>query len=369
MMNKVDNYFLSKSDKLSYIELKNKMSEYEKVGMIDIPLPIILDELMKGISNSDFQNEISMEYIINGILFNIAVDKDFRYISDYKDILKNTVKEPVKYSINLGIKHFETDIERSLIYFRAAFILDESDEFAAYNYARLLWNADCAKEDRSLFIEQSIRILERIIRHNENYPLAYFELGNINRAMGEWLKADSFYKKTLNHLEIEELREEVRNKINEIAPDVAVENAIYFINKMDYFRAIETLMDARKNSGRYDIPYYIAVAYMNRENPEMAEVFFEEAIDKGADFSTLYVDYTYTKYILGKDIEALQIANSALEKYPADIKLRYNRAIIYISLKKYDKANEDFNFILEYQDLSDELFNQIMIIKENLKEE
>ena len=69
---------------------------------------------------------------------------------------------------------------------------------------------------------------------------------------------------------------------------------------------------------------------------------------------------------MGKIEEALVIASEALDKYPADIKIRYNRAMIYIELNQIQKANEDFDFILEYQDLSDELFNQIMIIKENI---
>ena len=93
---------------------------------------------------------------------------------------------------------------------------------------------------------------------------------------------------------------------------------------------------------------------------------FEESLEKGADFSTLYTDLVYVKYLLNKEYEAIQIANEAVEKYPSDIKLRYNRAVILISLNQNKKAIEDLDFILEYQDLSDEMFNQIMKIKESI---
>lgn len=368
-MDKIDKYFLSNADKLSYIELKNELKEYKKIGIHNIPLPIILQDLMFGITNNKFNNEISINYIIDGILFNISIDKDFRYINEYKEILKKTVPNYIQYSVNKGIKALEQDLNRAIMFFRAAFILDERNEFAAYNYARVLWNLEVLKDDLPLFVEKSIRILERIIKYNDKYSLAYYELGNINASMGKWIKADSFYRKSLENLEIDEVKEEIRNKIQEISPDVAVENAIYYINRMYYTKAIEFLIEARKNSTRYDIPYYIGISYMNQEKPEIAEKYFEEAIAKGADFSTLYVDYTYIKYILNKEVEALQIVNEALEKYPTDIKLRYNRAIIYIALNKTDKAEEDFQFILEYQDLSDELYNQIMIIRQNLRRE
>ncbi|MGF0040497.1 tetratricopeptide repeat protein [Peptoniphilaceae bacterium SGI.131] len=364
-MDRIEKYFIAKADKLSYIELKNKKSDYRDLGIEDIPLPIIVDDLMDGISKQDFSNKLELKYIVDGMLYNLAIDKDFKYNSDYVTVLNKILKEPETYAVKRGMDFLSQNEDRALVFFRAAFILKDSYAYGAYNYARLLWRV--ALEEKSSFVEQSIRILERIIRYDESFVLAYYELGEINLALGDFIKADSFYRKSLQLAEDENVKNEIREKINSIFPDVAVANAIYYINRMDYNKSIEILLDARKNSLRYDIPYYIAVSYVNMEKSDMAEIYFEEAIEKGADFATLYVDYTYVKYVLGKDVEALRIADQALEKYPTDIKLRYNRAIINIELGKYDKANEDFDFILEYQDLSDELFNQIMIIKESMK--
>lgn len=366
-MNVIEKYFRSKTDKLSYIELKDNVNEYSKFGLNDIPLPIILDEMMDGIKNENFQNEINMEYIVNGILFNIAIDPEFKYIDEYKNILEKVLENPSQYALSKAIQSMENNIEYSLLYTRAAFILDERNELAAYNYARFLWNLEVDESEKHAYVEEAVRILERILNYNEENPLANFELGNISRATGDFSKANSYYNRALRYSENEELNEEIRDNINQISPDVSVENAIYFINRMNYSNAISELMEARKNSNRYDIPYYIAVSYMNQENPVLAEQFFKEAIEKGADFSTLYTDLVYLKYVLGKEFEAIDIATEALEKYPTDIKLRYNRAIIYVSKGQFDKANEDFDFILEYQDLSDEMFNQIMKIKETME--
>ncbi|MFM1524309.1 MULTISPECIES: tetratricopeptide repeat protein [Helcococcus] len=365
-MNIIEKYFRKKADKVSFIELKENIDYYRNYGIEDIPLPIILDDMMDGMTHNEFDNEIKIEYIIDGMLYMVAIDPEFLYVNEYKHILGKLLDDSSKYALSKAVKFYDTNFEKALLFTRAAFLLNEENEMAAYSYAKLLWNIEVSKEDREIFIEQSIRILERILRYNETYSLANFELGNISKATGKYIKANNFYNRALRNAEFEELKDTIRDEMNKIAPDVAVENSIYYINKMDYSTAISELMEARKNSSRYDIPYYIAIAYMNKENPELAEQFFEESIEKGADFAMLYTDLVYIKYVLKKDVEALHLANDSIEKYPSEIKLRYNRAIILMSINKFDKAIEDFDFILEYQDLSDEMFNQIMKIKESI---
>lgn len=368
-MNIIEKYFRTKTNQISFIELKDNITLYEKNGLKDIPLPIILDEMVDGFQSGNFQNEVKIEYIVNGMIYLIAIDPEFLYVNEYKEILTKLLDNPSAYALSKAVKNMDSvsSYEKTLIYSRAAFLLDEKNELAAYNYSKFLWNLDIKnKDEKHIYVEQAVRILERVLSHNKNNVLANFELGNIFVATGDYIKANNFYKNSLKNSENEEINEEIRAIMEKIEPDVAVANSIYYINKMDYAKALELLMNARHNSSRYDIPYYIAIAYMNQNNAELSEKFFEESIDKGADFATLYTDLVYIKYLLRKDTEALHIANDAIEKYPSEIKLRYNRAIILIELNRLDKANEDLDFILEYQDLSDEMFNQIMKIKESI---
>lgn len=304
-MNIIDKYFRQKTDKLSYIELKETNEKYKEMGIDNIPLPIILDDMVDGISSKNFNNEIKMEYIFDGILFNIAIDNEFLYINEYKEILNRAFENPSNYAIKKAMNYIGMDNEKALLYSRAAFILNEKNELAAYNYASMLWTLDMPKDERHVYVEEAVRILQRILNYNDKNALANYEMGNISRATGDFIKANSYFKKALESTDNEELKEAIRDQLQKIAPDVAVEDAIYFINKMNYTNAIIELMEARKNSSRYDIPYYIAISYLNQEKPEMAEKYFEESIEKGADFATLYTDYVYVKYILGKEHEAL----------------------------------------------------------------
>lgn len=236
--------------------------------------------MMMGMTNSEFDNEIKIEYIIDGILYMIAIDPEFIYINEYKKILGKLLDNSSKYALLKSVKFYNKNFEKVLLFTRAAFLLDEQNEMAAYSYAKLLWNIDVSKEYKEVFVEQAIRILERILRYNESYSLANFELGNISKATGKFIKANNFYNRALRNAEFEELKDAIRDEMNKIAPDVAVENAIYYINKMDYSTAISELMEARKNSSRYDIPYYLAIAYMNKENPKLAEQFLKNLLKK-----------------------------------------------------------------------------------------
>ncbi len=363
-MTRIDDYFLKFADKLSYIELKESSEKYRKLGLDQVSLPIVTDEMMTNILNQDFANQVDLDYIAEGMLINISADPDFKFALDYFHILKNLIDDPAAYAVNKGLFELEKDLDKAILFFRAAYILDPKNIYAAYNYARLLWRVDL--EDKEDFVKEAIGILEDIINDDEKFPMSYYELGIINQATGNYMKSLNFYNKTLRLVDRPELKEEIRESISQVEPSALVEDAIYYINKMDYSRAIERLVEASKNNSGYDIDYYLAVSYMNLGYLDMAERHMDDALKKGADFATLYIDFIYIKYSLGKIEEALVIASQALDKYPADIKIRYNRAMIYIELNQIQKANEDFDFILEYQDLSDELFNQIMIIKENI---
>ncbi len=362
----LDKYFRDKAEKLAYLELKNEKEKYIDFGLNDIALPIISDDLMEALQNNRFDHEVDSKYIVEGMLYNIGVDPSFKYSQDYKNVLKNMISNPTKYAIAKAVSYLDKDMEKSLVLFRAASILDERDDFAAYNFARLLWRLDVEQEVKEAFIANSIEILEEITKRSPDYSLAYYELGNIFRALGEYIKSMNYYRKALELVDEESVKEEIRNSMKDIEPDALIEDAIHYISKMNYKKALELLLDVQKNVSRYDVLYYLAICYMNMEDFDNALYYFDKALKGGADFATLYIDYIYVLYSSGEIYKALDIANQALDKYPADLKIRYNRALIYVELSMVDKAVEDLDFILEYADLSDEFRHQVLEIRNNL---
>lgn len=366
-MNKIiEQYFRDKSDKLVYLELKEEKDIYIDHGLTDIALPIVSDELMQALQNNQFENEVSTEYIVDGMLYNIAIDPEFNYIKDYVRVLENMLEDPSKYAIGRGIKAMDTDLDKALIFFRAAYLIDPANAYAAYNYARLLWRNPLEGQEREAFVQEAIKILESILKINDNFALSYYELGNIYRQLADPIKAMNYYRHALSRVDEESVREEIRLQMADIEPDALIADAIYHMNRMNYSQAIASLNEAQSKASRYDILYYLGVSYMNQDNFELALDYFKKAKAGGADFATFYVDYVYVNFVTGRVLEALNIASEGLELHPTDLKLRYNRALIYAEIGNVAKAVSDLDFILEYADLSDEFFNQVMIVKDGL---
>ena len=67
-----------------------------------------------------------------------------------------------------------------------------------------------------------------------------------------------------------------------------------------------------------------------------------------------------------KVAEAIEVATDGLTEHPDALRLLFNRAILYADRQETTKAQEDIAEILSYDDLSDELFNEVMRLREQL---
>lgn len=362
-------YFLDQNEKISYIQLKvlPEFLDFLKDEQLkgDLYFPVPTEELTQGLLGGDFQEEVGSSYLVKGMLLNIAIDEDFYLVPIYRKVLEKLLENPSDYAMSLG----NEGGKNALLYLRAAYLLNPKSYFACYSYARMLWRTQEMEKDlEEERVKTAEGLLEKCLHLNPDHPLAYFELGNINSGTGHYLKAKSYYAKALERTDIPEIQEQVREQMRIIEPQAQIEDAIYFINRTDYGRAIESLQKAAALETRLDVYYYLGVCYENLDMFEEAIENFEQALKLGADFGTLYVDLVYCYYAAGKVQEAYVIASQALKDHPADLKLRYNRSILAYELGRTKEAISDLDFILSYDDLSDEFFSQVMSLKKALSE-
>lgn len=358
-MNKIDQYFNGFTSQVSYIELKKIPKELE--GLVEgIDLPVPTEDFLEGIKEGEFDNEISLNYVVDGILLNLAIDKNFKYRENYEKIYNILVGKD--YGFKRAGKAIKDDDENKLLYIRGAYILDSENIFLGYSYASNLWRDNLDSNDSEEFNKEAINILEKTLKIDDKYVPSLYELGEINFSMGNYIKSQLYYEEALKYTDDIGVKEEIREKINQVKIPAGVEDAIYHIQKGDYQRAIKILNKVNSQSNRYDSLYYLGVSYLNLGEFDRAIEYFESAL-KYKEFPVLFNDYIYALYVKGDIEKALSVSNEALELYPADIRIRYNRAMIYRELGFIDKAIDDLNFILEYDDLSDELFSQIMEVK------
>ena len=157
--------------------------------------------------------------------------------------------------------------------------------------------------------------------------------------------------------------DEIRDKLTEINDNAEIEEALYFIGKSRYDDAIKKLTGLLSNKKRADAYYYLGVAYQNIGQYDNSIMAFENALDAGADFREVYNDYGVSLYLREKPYEALSMIEEGLGKYPSDPRLSYNKIQINLVIGNINKAKEDIEELLTFDDLSDEIRHNLMIIK------
>lgn len=369
----IDEYFLSFSDKVAFLELKEGVDGPLQKDLSGLPLPIRQFDFLEGVKRGDFEEKLDLVSFLRGMVWMQAIDPAFKHSGRYRKALDDYLGKPDDFALEMGREDLKAEEGegsfspwiKALIDFRAAYLLNPDNLFAAVQYAQLLWQV---KEggDRNPFVQKASEILEEVISKEEYHSDANAALGKLNEAMGRFVKAGSYYRRAMVRANDELVLEEIRANLNRISPDIAIENAIYFIRRADYRRAIEALMEAKAESNRFDLYYYLGVCYENIAQYSAAIEAFEQSIDQGADFAEVYNDYVFSLNAANRVDEALAVCDRALDLFPTDIRLRYNRAVLLTDRNRYEQALEDCLSILEFADLSDEMYNETMILRESI---
>lgn len=363
---RLDNYFIKFTNNLAYLDLKES-ADYELLN--DLPLPIYVSDMQSGILTGQMADKIDVENFLQGMLINIGADPEFIQNEEYKSIIAHYIPDVSKYTASISLNIADEDIGKALLLLRAGYLLNPLDNYNAYLYARLLWPRAYEVEDKFKddFIRESLEILQSILNKDNNFAIAYYELGNIYANLGEYVKSRNYYNNALRKTDTDEACNEIRDRLSEINDNAEIEEALYFIGKGNYNEAIIKLTGLLSNKKRADAYYYLGVAYQNIEQYENSIMAFENSLDSGAEFRELYNDYAISLYVSGKEIEALDLIDEGLLKYPSDPRLAYNKIQINLTLGNLSRAKEDIEELLTFDDLSDEIRANLMTIKNQFK--
>lgn len=363
---RLDNYFRKFTSNLAYLDLKDS-ADFDILK--DLPLPIYVDDFSTGIMSGQMDERIELDNFLQGMLINIGADPEFLHTEEYKTALLNYLSDVNKYATSKALAVADDDINKALLLLRGGYILNPTDNYNAYIYARFLWPMAYEADDKIKddFIREALDILQKTISNDENFAISYYELGNIYANLGEYIKARNYYNKALTKTDSDEAMNEIRDKLTEINDNAEVEEALYLIGKSDYNGAIIKLTGLLSTKKRADAYYYLAVAYQNIGQYENSIMAFNNSLDQGAEFREVYNDFAISLHMVGKEIEALNIINEGLDKFPADPRLTYNKIQINLMLGNIGKAREDIEELLTYDDLSDEIRANLYTIKQQFE--
>lgn len=356
-MNSVNEYFKKHTDKLSFIELRdNKTLNVEGYKIKeDTPLPILTEALVEEIKEGKLEEEIKMTNIIDGIVFLMGIDTEFKYIKEYQEILNYYNEDIEEYIFYKGIRNIEKeDYDKAAICFRALKIINPKNINGIFNYALTLESIAktffAAEEDETGldFLNLSTGELESILDIDKTYPLAYYKLGFHYKFYGQFLKAKLIWQKYIL-LDKDDLRlQEIRIEIENIENDVILEGGITYLAKGDFEKALnEFLKLLPKLEKWWELNYYIGLSYKALSDYEQAIKYFKISLEENKQVAEVYNELGISYLLLGEIQEAIEIFNKGIAEIDDDYKLLFNRGMSYLQIDDVKNAYEDIRRAVE----------------------
>ncbi|MDD4439225.1 MAG: tetratricopeptide repeat protein [Tissierellia bacterium] len=347
-------FFLKKRNDISFITLKKgaavSFKDKTYIAKKELPVPVRVEKLLEDINKQDEIDGITLNNIIDGIIYIQGTDSNFEYIHDYMDMFKELNFEFVPYiiyCINNDIK-----AETGVVYGRAL-INNEENEKTCFIYASCLEKMGMEQHDKGndasqYFLEEANLYFEKCLDYNDKFSLAYYKLGYYYKRKQQYVKAELAWQK---HQELDDdvLRiEEIRNELLQLKPYVDFENGYNHVLKERPDEALELLLPLVKElGGWWNLLFFIGLAYRTKGEYDIAETYFENVLKLDSVQKDALNELGLCKICRGKYVEAAELFSTLLSLDPGNCEVFCNRAAAYLYNNQFDRAKEDIQTALK----------------------
>ncbi|KGG79623.1 hypothetical protein Y919_10945 [Caloranaerobacter azorensis H53214] len=350
-MRGIEKFFKEKTENLTFIELKSSANTKFNKFKLDsnIPLPILVDELITEIKERRAQDEIKISSIIRGMIYTIGVDPNFPYIEKYRDILYSFDEKIEDFILYNGVKFIKEGLlDDGLIYLRALVVLNDKNVDGLYNYGVALEERtkkylELRDEKRAnMFINEATRQFENILEIDDEYPLAYYKLGYHYRLNKQFIKCKIIWEKFLTLSKDEELKEEIKLNLLEMQDDIVYEEGYNEIFTGDPVKGLEKLLPLKeKYTDWWNLLFIIGLGYRQIGDFAKAKEEFESVLSIVPGQVDALNELGLCLANLGQYEEAIEKFTEAYKKRPKDYEILCNRGMTYLQMGILDKAKED----------------------------
>jgi len=349
-----EEYFLKKRNDISFISLKKGAAVSFKgkkyITKIELPVPVRIEKLLEDINRQDEIDGITLNNIIDGIIYILGTDNNFKYIQDYKEMFEALNFEflpYIIYIINNGIK-----TEDSVIYGRAL-INNEENEKTCFIYASCLEKMGMELHEKGndqsrYFLEEANLYFEKCLDYNDKFSLAYYKLGYYYKRKQQYVKAQLIWQRH-QELDDDDLRiEEIRNELLQLKPYVDYENGYNLVLKERPEEGLDLLLPLVKDfGGWWNLLFFIGLAYRALGEYTIAETYFENVLKIDNLQKDALNELGLCKICRGKYVEAAELFSKLLSIDPGKCEVFCNRAAAYLYNNQLDRAKEDIQTALK----------------------
>lgn len=358
-MMKKDKYFeefyQKKSNSISFITLKKgaavNFKDKTYITKEELPVPVRIERLLEDIYKQNEIDGITLNNIIDGIIYIQGTDNGFKYIDTYKEMLNKLgfeTEQYIIYCINEGKNN-----EDNVVYAHTL-VNDQENEKACFIYASALEKMGIELHNKGnektsqYFFEEANRYFEKCLDYNNKFPLAYYKLGYYYKRKHQYIKAELVWNKH-QELDDDNLRiEEIRNELILLKPYVDYENGYNLVLKERPEEALEILLPlAKEFSGWWNLLFFIGLAYRILGQYAIAETYFENVLKIDDTQKEALNELGLCKICRGKYTEAAELFSTLLSLDPGNCEVFCNRATAFFYNNQLDRAKEDIQTALK----------------------
>lgn len=360
-MNKKDKFFNEfyekKRNDISFISIKKgaSISFKDKIYKTEteLPVPVRIQNLLQDIKKQDEVDGITLNNIIDGIIYIIGTDKNFGFIYDYEKMLSDLnfeIKPYIVYCIN---KFVDAENEDGVVYGRALLNIEENEK-SCFVYASTLEkmglssNVEGKEQISQCFLEEANTYFEKCLDFDDKFALSYYKLGYYYKRSQQYVKAELIWNK---HQEIDDdqLRiDEIRNELINLRPYVDFENGYNLVLKEKPEEGLDLLIPLVKKYGSWwNLLFFIGLAYRMLGEYSIAETYFENVLKLEEEQKDALNELGLCKLCRGKYVEAAEMFTDLLNIQPGTCEIFCNRAVAYMYNNQPDRAKEDIQTALK----------------------
>ena len=260
----------------------------KKAGAADImtgvPVPLRKDDMM-GFAGGGF----SLIDLAENMVWVMGADTGFKYNRDYALFLKRMFGEKIFDAIikKGGEAAEKEDLDKACIFFRAALLFYPDDMQGIYGYARVCREMYLKSDDPEYtgrFKAESTTFFEKLAERYPEFAPAYYYLGYAYLNAGLYLKSELAWKEFLKRGGSEKESGEIRERLNQIASPVRIEQGYNMALSGRFRQGIEILEPFLESQFKtwWPLYYYLGLCYKGLGMKEEALDSFKNVLSLNA---------------------------------------------------------------------------------------
>ncbi|MEG0250505.1 MAG: tetratricopeptide repeat protein [Peptostreptococcus sp.] len=293
MKSKIEKYILDKSEELVFITIE-KNSEIELEGYsipeTGLKVPIKSDVLVKNIKDNTAQESLNMMSMIDAMLYIEGIDSNFALNSEYDKFIDAFI-EKVKFDClpYLGYmsnkSYQEGEIRDALVYIKSFLRRSPDDVMALYQYSiicqelALRYQKDEDLQATNDFLMEALTSLEHILDIDNEFSLAYYQLGFHYSNQNQFIKAKYIWERALELGIDEEMVAEIQENLSNIDFKVRYEEGYNLVFQGKAEEGLEKLLPIEEqHPDWWNLLFIISLAYKSLGEVGEAKKYLEKIL-------------------------------------------------------------------------------------------